>query len=112
MVPSRDYSDESLRDVEGEIALARVFQKLNKEREEVGLSALSIDSDGEFSLNGYKKLTPKNLDLIRQSIADEKERLERSGREEEVRAEADKEEVERMASSPFAVLAQLKGKLG
>lgn len=104
------------------------FKKLNERRVKLGMSELTIDSDDEFNLNGYHKLTLKNLQLIRDDISEKeqeierqrllREREERERREAEDRAETerkakmDKEEADRMASSPFAALAQLKGKLG
>jgi len=113
---------------EAERSEAKVeFDKLNERRAELGMSELTIDSYNEFNLNGYHNFTLENLQLIRDSISEkeqeierqrqEREREEHQRREAEARAKAeckrkmDKEEAEHMASSPFAVLAQLKGKL-
>ena len=92
------------------------FNKLNERRAELGMNKLTIDSDDEFNLDGFHKLTLENLQLIRDDISEKEQEIEgeRQHIEEEARAEAerkakkDKEEAERMASSPFAVLAQLE----
>ncbi len=83
-----DYATENLDFARDEVACKKVFDNLNAQREKLGLSALSLDSDGEFSLDGYKKLTEENLNLIRQNIVDEKERLERVKRKQAERIEA------------------------
>jgi HrpA-like RNA helicase len=86
-----DYTQENLDFVKAEVACKKIFDDLNTQREELGLSVLSLDGDGEFSLNGYKKLTPENLDLLRQTIDEAKERLEKEKQEKEDRAKLEVE---------------------
>lgn len=64
------------------------FERLNKERIELGMKELTLSSSEEFTLPGNSwrsyKITPKTLDMLRENIDEEKKKIKEKEREEKL----------------------------
>ncbi len=67
------------------------FERLNKERKELGMKELTLSSSKEFTLPGCSwreyKVTPETLDVIRNDINKEREKIEKAELEERLLSE-------------------------
>lgn len=83
------------KEKEERVELEFEFNKLNERRGELGMEALTIDSDNEFNINGsYCKLALDNLQIIRDDIAKKEQEIIEEERIERERAELERIEQE------------------